>query len=113
MANLVTYAKQVWQDAKTAITAARLNNMEKGISDCATQINKLGDSVSQKLGKIQEASYSGMAWLVIGKSENDADRRGLAWSDGELFVMRGGKNVAKVTLTPINTSSDQTGAELS
>lgn len=46
MANLVTYAKQVWQDAKTAITAARLNNMEKGISDCATQINKLGDSVS-------------------------------------------------------------------
>lgn len=47
MANLVTYAKQVWQDAKTAITAARLNNMEKGISDCATQINKLGDSVSR------------------------------------------------------------------
>lgn len=46
MANLVTYAKQVWQDAKTAITAARLNNMENGISDCATQINKLGDSVS-------------------------------------------------------------------
>ena len=46
MANLVTYAKQVWQDAKTAITAARLNNMEKGISDCANQINKLGDSVS-------------------------------------------------------------------
>ncbi len=49
MANLVTYAKQVWQDAKTAITAARLNNMEKGISDCANQINKLGDSVSQKV----------------------------------------------------------------
>lgn len=46
MANLVTYAKQVWQDAKTAITAARLNNMENGINDCATQINKLGDSVS-------------------------------------------------------------------
>ena len=46
MANLVTYAKQVWQDAKTAITAARLNNMENGISNCATQINKLGDSVS-------------------------------------------------------------------
>lgn len=45
MANLVTYAKQVWQDAKTAITAARLNNMENGISDCANQINKLGDSV--------------------------------------------------------------------
>ena len=49
MANLVTYAKQVWQDAKTAITAARLNNMENGINDCANQINKLGDSVSQRL----------------------------------------------------------------
>lgn len=48
MANLVTYVKQKWEDAKTAITAARLNNMEQGISDCATQINKLGDSVSQQ-----------------------------------------------------------------
>lgn len=113
MANLVNYVKTVWENGKTALNAARMNNMEKGISDCATQINRLGDSVSQRLGHIQEASYSGMAWLVIGKSENDADRRGLAWSDGELFVMRGGKNVAKVTLTPINTSSDQTGAELS
>ena len=47
MANLVTYAKTAWQDLKTAITAARLNNMEQGISDCATQINKLGDSVSR------------------------------------------------------------------
>ena len=46
MANLVTYAKQKWEDAKTAITAARLNNMEDGISNCATQINALGDSVS-------------------------------------------------------------------
>ena len=54
-----------------------------------------------------------MAWLVIGKSEDDADRRGLTWSDGELFVMRGGKNVAKVKLTPVSTSSDQTGPELS
>lgn len=56
MANLVTYAKQVWQDAKTAITAARLNNMEKGISDCATQINKLGDSVSQRVMCITASS---------------------------------------------------------
>ena len=47
MANLVTYVKQAWQDAKTAITAARLNHMEDGINDCATQINKLGDSVSR------------------------------------------------------------------
>lgn len=47
MADLVTYAKTAWQDLKTAITAARLNNMEQGISDCASQINKLGDSVSR------------------------------------------------------------------
>ena len=54
-----------------------------------------------------------MAWLVIGKSKDDADRRGLAWSDGELLVMRGGKSVAKVKLTPVSTSSDQAGPELS
>ena len=47
MANLVTYAKQKWEDAKTAITAARLNNMEDGIGNCAAQINALGDSVSR------------------------------------------------------------------
>lgn len=49
MANLVSYAKQKWEDAKTAITAARLNNMEDGISNCATQINALGDSVSLRI----------------------------------------------------------------
>ena len=50
MANLVTYAKKLWKDkvgGNTPITAAELNRMEGGISDCATQINKLGDSVSQ------------------------------------------------------------------
>lgn len=45
MANLVEYVKTVWENGKTALNAARMNNMEKGISDCATQINKLGDSV--------------------------------------------------------------------
>ena len=47
MANLVNYVKTVWENGKTALNAARMNNMEKGISDCATQINKLGDSVFQ------------------------------------------------------------------
>lgn len=47
MANLVEYVKTVWENGKTALNAARMNNMEKGISDCATQINKLGDSVSR------------------------------------------------------------------
>ena len=47
MANLVDYVKTVWENGKTALNAARMNNMEQGISDCATQINKLGDSVCQ------------------------------------------------------------------
>ena len=47
MANLVDYVKTVWENGKTALNAARMNNMEQGISNCATQINKLGDSVSQ------------------------------------------------------------------
>lgn len=46
MANLVEYVKTVWENGKTALNAARMNNMEQGISNCATQINKLGDSVS-------------------------------------------------------------------
>lgn len=46
MANFVEYVKTVWENGKTALSAARMNNMEKGISDCATQINKLGNSVS-------------------------------------------------------------------
>ena len=46
MANLVDYVKTVWENGKTALNAARMNNMEQGISNCATQINKLGDSVS-------------------------------------------------------------------
>lgn len=47
MANLVDYVKTVWENGKTALNAARMNNMEWGISNCATQINKLGDSVSR------------------------------------------------------------------
>lgn len=53
MANLVTFAKKLWKDkvgGNTPITAAELNRMEDGINDCATQINKLGDSVSRKVG---------------------------------------------------------------
>ena len=49
MENLVTFAKKLWKDkvgGNTPITAAELNRMEGGINDCATQINRLGDSVS-------------------------------------------------------------------
>lgn len=47
MANLVNYVKTVWENGKTALNAARMNNMEQGISNCASQINRLGDSVSR------------------------------------------------------------------
>jgi subtilase family serine protease len=53
MASLVTFAKKLWKDATsggTPITAAELNRMESGINDCATQINRLGNSVSLKVG---------------------------------------------------------------
>lgn len=58
MANLVTFAKKLWKDkvgGNTPITAAELNRMEGGINDCATQINKLGDSVSQSTTICNEA----------------------------------------------------------
>lgn len=51
MANLVDYVKTVWENGKTALSAARMNNMEQGISNCASQINRLGDSVSRKMDK--------------------------------------------------------------
>lgn len=50
MANLVTFAKKLWKDkvgGNTPITAAELNRIEGGVNDCATKINKLGDSVSR------------------------------------------------------------------
>ena len=65
MANLVTFAKKLWKDkvgGNTPITAAELNRMEGGISDCATHINKLGDSVSRvqfaQEGTVFRVSYS-------------------------------------------------------
>lgn len=65
MANLVTFAKKLWKDATsggTPITAAELNRMEGGISDCATQINKLRDSVSRvqfaQEGTVFRVSYT-------------------------------------------------------
>ena len=73
MANLVTYAKQKWEDAKTAITAARLNNMEDGISNCATQINALGDSVSQKAltyGECDDANVLANGVYAVRMSKN-------------------------------------------
>ena len=47
MAGIFSYAKTLWQDGVTAITAARLNHIEQGISDAADSIKTLGDSVSR------------------------------------------------------------------
>lgn len=74
MANLVTFAKKLWKDAisgGTPITSAELNRMENGISNCATEINRLGDSVSRvqfaQEGTVFRVSYSddGMLQLSI------------------------------------------------
>ena len=71
MANLVEYVKTVWENGKTALNAARMNNMEQGISDCATQINKLGDSVSRctTFDKAGADSIS-FAWATFSTGEN-------------------------------------------
>lgn len=47
MASIFSYVKTLWQDGVTAITAARLNHIEQGISDAADSIKTLGDSVCQ------------------------------------------------------------------
>lgn len=85
MANLVTYAKYVWQDAKTAITAARLNNMEEGISDCANQINKLGDSVSRHITALNNGR------IRFGWSVKDGDNGLHVYVDNTLvaFIRQG------------------------
>ena len=69
MANLVTFAKKLWKDkvgGNTPITAAELNRIEGGISDCATQINRLGDSVGQvNLNGCKLAVTANQGWFGI------------------------------------------------
>ena len=70
MANLVTFVKKLWKDATsggTPITAAELNRMEGGINDCATQINKLGDSVSRKYEDV-DSSYGTVSFSRNGST---------------------------------------------
>nr|DAI79029.1 MAG TPA: hypothetical protein [Caudoviricetes sp.] len=76
MANLVTFAKKLWKDkvgGNTPITAAELNRMENGINNCATQINKLGDSVC-RLGTDNgttecSVSLSGNDLIIMAKNK--------------------------------------------
>lgn len=68
MANLVTFAKKLWKDkvgGNTPITAAELNRMEDGINNCATQINRLGDSVSRyKYGAVSAKVEANSTWTI-------------------------------------------------
>lgn len=77
MANLVTFAKKLWKDATsggTPITAAELNRIEGGVNDCATQINRLGDSVSRyKYGTIAARVEANSTWTIdvnLGSTPN-------------------------------------------
>lgn len=72
MANLVNYVKTAWENGKTALNAARMNNMEQGISDCASQINKLGDSVSR--GDVETDDFNNVVelgcYIIGGLAQN-------------------------------------------
>ena len=96
MAKLVEYVKTVWENGKTALNAARMNNMEQGISNCATQINKLGDSVCQrefvaKANNSRDATFTVSGWddglyYIIGASPFSKTE---AFSDAMIHVLEG------------------------
>lgn len=105
MANLVTFAKKLWKDkvgGNTPITAAELNRMEGGINDCATQINKLGDSVSPFTGstiyKITSFVESGIM-LQIRFSASDGKSYGFSiLKDGiQLWSFTDGVTIWKIS----------------
>lgn len=113
MANLVEYVKTVWENGKTALNAARMNNMEQGISNCATEINKLGDSVCQRISAVYcdngSASFDistlvqpGVYLIVSKGSTNDN-------SDYHLGLIVYAKN--KVTVKDIVTTGASIAAD--
>lgn len=58
----IVFAMKTWKDkvsGNTPVTAAELNRIEKGISDCAKQTNALGDSVSQLCAADHLREFSG------------------------------------------------------
>lgn len=111
MANLVTYAKQKWEDAKTAITAARLNNMEQGINDCATQINALGDSVCQRQivansNEGQKAEVNASEWQAGAYYLTASSPYNLTLFDALVVIAR---DNAEVGLTVLHGSATSSG----
>lgn len=63
----IVFAMKTWKDkvsGNTPVTAAELNRIEKGISDCAKQTNALGDSVSR---------IDGLRYLKVGRATKGED----------------------------------------
>ena len=92
MASLVTFAKKLWKDkdgGNTPITAAELNRMEGGINDCATQINKLGNSVSLGDGNVTFRS------VFVANKDSEVSLVGR--SNQTYFIFGPGGIVATVT----------------
>ena len=104
MANLVEYVKTVWENGKTALNAARMNNMEQGISNCASQINKLGDSVSQQ-PKISIG-------VVVVQYSAIQDSRAKLFTRAEVNSMFGSNASPDKTVVSLTNSNAQYGKTL-
>lgn len=75
MAGIFSYAKTLWQDGVTAITAARLNHIEQGISDAADSIKTIGDSVCQR------------EFVAKANESNNATFTVSGWDDGLYYII--------------------------
>lgn len=72
----VNFTPKTWKDGSsggTPITAAELNRMEKGIEDCATACNDLGDSISPTRVELSPntnlanySAYTDLSYMVAG-----------------------------------------------
>lgn len=65
----IVFAMKTWKDkvsGNTPVTAAELNRIEKGISDCAKQTNALGDSVSRSNKAIVQETNKSVRYVKVG-----------------------------------------------
>ena len=65
----IVFAMKTWKDkvsGNTPITAAELNRIEKGISDCAKQTNTLGDSVSRSSKALIQETNKSVRYAKVG-----------------------------------------------
>ena len=87
----IKFAMKTWKDAVsggTPISAAELNRIEKGISDCAKQTNELGDSVS-RCARVDDMATRG----AIGQRGEDVLKIGVVGESGN-YVLCVRKNKA-------------------